>query len=93
MKMRADVRMTDQQEFHVSSWWAKSPEYVVAALQAQLEAAQSVWPELKQYSVAKRRDRSKAEPAPSLTQTAAGHEAGGMAESSPAGCPPVQIVR
>ena len=56
--MRVDVSMTtEKDEFAVSSWWAKKPEFVIASLQSQLEAAQAVWPELRQYAIAKKRDR------------------------------------
>lgn len=60
--MRVDVSMTDKTEddrFHVSGWWAKVPDYVIESLRSQLEAAQAVWPELKDYALAKKRDRRK----------------------------------
>jgi hypothetical protein len=61
--MRVGVSMTaDKNEFNVSSWWATKPEYVLSALQSQLEAAQAIWPELKEYGVLKKRSRSKSKP-------------------------------
>ncbi|MCS3691991.1 hypothetical protein ABIF07_001093 [Bradyrhizobium elkanii] len=47
--MKADV-----DKFEVHSWWATSPGFVVAALQAQLAAAQSIWPELEQITICRR---------------------------------------
>lgn len=53
--MRVDVSMNPlKQEFHVSSWWAGEPDFLIKALQSQLEAASAIWPELKNYSIAKR---------------------------------------
>ncbi len=58
--MRVEISMTmDKEEFHVSSWWAKSPDFVISSLRSQLEAAQAVWPELKLFTVAKKRTRLK----------------------------------
>lgn len=58
--MRVSVSMTtDKNEFDVSSWWAKSPEFVIASLRSQLEAAQAVWPELKEYALDKKRKHAK----------------------------------
>ncbi len=58
MKVSVNMTTSDAKEFDVSSWWSKSPEFVVAALQSQLEAAQAVWPELKEYAVTKKRVRT-----------------------------------
>lgn len=55
--MKVDVRMADEEVFSVATWWAKSPDYVIDALTKQLEAATAIWPELKDYQVAKRRKR------------------------------------
>lgn len=61
--MRVDVNMdTEKDEFRVSSWWAKTPEFVISSLKSQLEAAQAVWPELKKFSLVKKRDHSKQSP-------------------------------
>ena len=57
--MRVSVSMAKDPEFNVSSWWATKPEFVIQTLQSQLEAAQAVWPELKEYAVAKRLVRKK----------------------------------
>jgi hypothetical protein len=58
--MRVDVSMsTEKDEFSVSSWWAKSPEFVVRSLQSQLEAAQAIWPDLRKYQLAQRRERKR----------------------------------
>jgi hypothetical protein len=58
--MKVSVSMTTEKEsFDVSSWWASSPEFVISSLRRQLEAAQAVWPELKDFAVAKRRVRTK----------------------------------
>lgn len=61
--MRVDVSMDPDNEFHASGYWAKKPEYVLTALRLQLEGAQAVWPELKDYVVVKKRERkAKAKP-------------------------------
>jgi hypothetical protein len=52
---------TEKDRFHVASWWAETPEFVIDALRKQLEAAAAIWPELKDYAVAKRRDCKKSE--------------------------------
>lgn len=58
--MRVSLSMTtDKDEFDVSSWWAKNPQFVIDSLRSQLEAAQAVWPELKEYGVLKRRLHKK----------------------------------
>jgi hypothetical protein len=58
--MHVDVSMTtEKNELSISSWWAKEPGFAIASLQAQLEAAQVIWPELKSYALAKKRDHSK----------------------------------
>ena len=57
--MRVNVSMAADPELNVAAWWAKKPEFVIQALQSQLEAAQAIWPELKEYAVAKRRVRKK----------------------------------
>lgn len=57
--MRVEVDMTTAEDkFHVGPWWATAPEFVVSSLQSQLEAAQAIWPELKQYTIAKQRPSS-----------------------------------
>lgn len=64
--MRVDVSMTtDKEEFHIGSWWAKAPDFVVGALRAQLEAAQAIWPELREYTLVKK-------PPPKASQAARG---------------------
>jgi hypothetical protein len=68
-QMRVDVTMmTDKGEFNVSTWWARTPEFVIQSLKSQLEAAQAVWPELKQYAVTERRLRKK--PAANIVRAA-----------------------
>jgi hypothetical protein len=57
--MRVDVNMTTDQEYHVGSWWAKSPEFFIEALKSQLGAAQVIWPELNEFVITKRRSRVK----------------------------------
>lgn len=58
--MRVDVSMTvEKDEFNVSSWWAKNPQFVINSLRSQMEAAAVVWPELKEYGILKRRNRKK----------------------------------
>ena len=52
--------MKIDQEFYVNSWLAKSPDFVLKALRAQLEAATAIWPELDQVKIAKRRVRASA---------------------------------
>ncbi len=59
--MKVDVSMATEDGFHVSSWWAKSPDFVLDSLRKQLEAASAVWPELALFKVEKPRSRSKAE--------------------------------
>lgn len=59
--MRVEVNMKPEEEFHVSSWWATSPEFVLNALRKQLEAASAVWPTLADFKLDKPRSRSKAE--------------------------------
>ena len=59
MKVSTDVGRED--EFCVSSWWAKSPDLVVDTLRKQLEAATAIWPELAAFKIYKPRPRSKAE--------------------------------
>ena len=50
--MKLDVSMTaDKEEFNVASWWAKAPEFALAALSRQLMAASVVWPELASYEI------------------------------------------
>src|SRR5260370_41621614 len=58
--MRVDVSMIPKDDFHVSSWWAGSPELVLNALQRQLEAASVIWPELSGFKIEKPRSHSKA---------------------------------
>lgn len=58
--MQVNVDMDEPSKFRVASWWAKSPDFVIEALRSQLETAQAVWPELRDYAVAKRRSRKKA---------------------------------
>lgn len=48
--MKVDVSMTTQSDmFEVQNWWAKSPDFVLASLQKQLQAASAIWPELAGY--------------------------------------------
>lgn len=52
--MKVDVSMTSQSDtFEVQNWWAKSPDFVVASLQRQLQAASAIWPELAVYRLVK----------------------------------------
>lgn len=45
----------DQEKFHVHSWWAKTPDFALAALARQLDAAKTIWPEyLGAYDLVKR---------------------------------------
>lgn len=57
--MKVEVSMTKVDEFDVSTWWAKSPDFVISTLRSQLEAAQAVWPELKKFALVEKRDYSK----------------------------------
>lgn len=57
--MQVNVSMETENKFSAGSWWAKSPEAVISSLRGQLEAAQSIWPELKLYTLVKKRDHSK----------------------------------
>lgn len=60
--MRVEISTSsDKDQFFANSWWAYSPEFVTSTLQSQLEAAQAIWPELKQYKISKKRDRKKGE--------------------------------
>ena len=50
--MRVEVNMTVEKElFEVNHWWAKTPQFVIEALQKQLVAASAIWPELKHARV------------------------------------------
>lgn len=49
--MRIEVTMENERELRVASWWAKSPTFVVNTLRSQLEAAQAVWPELREFEL------------------------------------------
>jgi hypothetical protein len=49
--MRMHVSVTSTQEFNVGSWCATAPDFVIATLQEQLDAASAVWPELKGYRI------------------------------------------
>lgn len=53
--MKIEVNMKPENEFSVSSWWAKSPEFVLQSLRQQLEAAAVIWPELKNLKIGERR--------------------------------------
>lgn len=66
--MKVEASMNPKDEFHVSSWWANSPEFVLSALQRQLEAASAIWPELSGHKIGKTRLRSK-----TLAGTNGGH--------------------
>ena len=55
--MKVDLRMSNDDHFSVSSWWAEKPEFVINSLRQQLEAATSVWPELAAYRIDKKRIR------------------------------------
>lgn len=55
--MKISMSVSNEQQFNVGMWWAKSPDFVVKTLREQLEAAQAVWPELKEYGILKRRSR------------------------------------
>ena len=58
--MKIEVNMTTNTEmFEVVQWWAKSPDFVLKSLRAQLEAAATIWPELKGYEIIKRGKSSK----------------------------------
>jgi hypothetical protein len=58
--MRISMEVSEEKRVSVGSWWATSPEFVVSTLREQLDAAQSVWPELKDYTLQKRRVRNRA---------------------------------
>ena len=60
--MKISVTISNEKEFNVGHWWAKSPEFVIETLREQLEAAQAVWPELNGYTIQKRRVRSASPP-------------------------------
>lgn len=53
--MRMSLSMRAENELNVAGWWTKSPDYVIQSLQSQLESAQAIWPELAEYTLAKRR--------------------------------------
>jgi len=55
--MKISVSISNESEFNVGMWWAKSPDFVLKTFREQLKAAQSVWPELEQYGLLKRRNR------------------------------------
>lgn len=58
--MKIDVSMsTEENRFYIHSWWATGHDFVVETLQKQLEAASAIWPELRNYTVAKKRNRTK----------------------------------
>jgi hypothetical protein len=59
--MRLQVSVTSTQEFNVGSWCATSPDFVIAVLQEQLDAASAVWPELKGYRIKPRRSMKDAD--------------------------------
>lgn len=68
--MRVEVYMSaDEDKFSVNSWWAKSPEFVINALQRQLEAASAVWPELKSYAIGTTRPPETVDESASVTGT------------------------
>jgi len=49
--MKVDVNMSNEDRFQVGSWWASSPDYVLAALTAQLRSAATIWPELESFRI------------------------------------------
>lgn len=57
--MYIEVSIMGEKKLTSLYWSATKPELVISALQSQLESAQAIWPELKSYSVAKKRDHSK----------------------------------
>lgn len=61
--MRVTVEMTtEEQKFSVASWWAKTPDFALAALAAQLAAATAMWPELEEWKLRARIDDPPSEP-------------------------------
>lgn len=43
---------SDTDKMSVNSWWATSPGFVLAALQRQLQVAQTIWPaELRGFAI------------------------------------------
>lgn len=60
--MKVDVSMDPEDKFHVSSWWAKTPDGALDGFRQQLQAAAAIWPELADVKIEKRyRSNSKAE--------------------------------
>lgn len=57
--MRLDVSMDTEDEFTVTTWWAKTPEFVIKTLAQQLEAATAIWPELEAYRITMRTARAR----------------------------------
>lgn len=49
--MKIDYAVSNDDEFHAGSWWAKSPDFVLKTLRTQLEAAAVIWPELGRYRI------------------------------------------
>jgi hypothetical protein len=61
--VKIEVNMTTSADmFEVVQWWAKSPDFALKALRAQLEAAQVIWPEqLQGYEIGRRGKRTAGE--------------------------------
>lgn len=50
--MIVEVSMkSDTEKFEVNNWWAANPQFVVNALEAQLRAAQAIWPILRGFKI------------------------------------------
>lgn len=50
--MKIGIEMTtSEQRLSITSWWATSPDYVLAALRTHLDMAKVLWPTLRQYDI------------------------------------------
>ena len=49
--MRVEVTMGVEPSFEVNHWYASTSTAVINSLKKQLDAASSIWPELKNYEI------------------------------------------
>lgn len=53
----------EEHKFSVQSWWAKSPDFVLAAIASQLDAAKAIWPELREWGLFQKKEKEEEPPA------------------------------
>ena len=53
--MKVDVKVSPLNHINIYSWDTNDPDFFVEVLRDQLATAQAVWPELRGYSIRKRK--------------------------------------